>query len=99
MHILKNLFKHSFVLHGNDTIIYKNVLKELGGQWNRKIQGWMFPNKKINDVFEILGEFIKDESIKNDNTYHNITHDSNISRNENSDNNIICTNCNIYFFF
>lgn len=90
MHILKNLFKHSFVLHGKDTIIYKDTLKELGGQWNRKIQGWMFSNKKLNDVFEIFGEFIKENE-------ENISH-SNIIRNKNSDNNIIYTNCNIYFF-
>ena len=98
MHILKNLFKHSFVLHGNDTIIYKDVLKDLGGQWNRKIQGWMFPNKKLDDVFEIFGDFIKENNERNNIKQENVSRD-NITRNENSDNNIIYTNCNIYFIF
>jgi len=68
----------SCVLYGEDTQIYKDKLKELGGKWNRNlsyndnpIKGWIFPLKYKKSVKEFLKEFETkknycDVSIKSD---------------------------------
>ena len=66
------------VLYGEDTKIYKDKIKELGGKWNRNlsyndnpIKGWIFPLKSKKSVEEFLEEFESkktyyDVSTKND---------------------------------
>ena len=53
----------SFVLYGNDTIKYKDTIKQLGGRYNNKLKstldkggkfkggpGWIFSNKKQSEI-------------------------------------------------
>lgn len=56
----------------------------------------MFPNKKLDDVFEILGDFIKENNERNNIKQENVSRD-NITRNENSDNNIHKLQYLLYF--
>ena len=54
---IQNYNDKSFAVYG-DTKEYKEVLKNLGGKWNRKLsggQGWIFPNNcrlNVNDWFD-----------------------------------------------
>ena len=64
---LFNYSERSFVLFGEDTINHRDLIKSLGGRWNRNLTnpitgerfgGWIFSNKKLNVVSETLGNYI-----------------------------------------
>ena len=52
-----NCSEDSFVVKGNDTIKFKDTLKEFGGKWNGA--GWMFNStlrNKINKFLDLINE-------------------------------------------
>lgn len=64
---LINYSERSFVIFGDDTVIYKELIKTLGGKWNRnlthpitgkKFAGWIFSNRRLTDVSEKLKEYM-----------------------------------------
>ena len=64
---LINYSERSFVIFGDDTVVYKELIKTLGGKWNRnlthpitgeKFGGWIFSNRKLTDVSEKLREYM-----------------------------------------
>lgn len=64
---LFNYSDKSFVLFGEDTKTHKDLIKSLGGRWNRnltnpitgeKFTGWIFSNARLNVVSETLGNNI-----------------------------------------
>ena len=68
---LINYSDKSFVIFGDDTRNHKDLIKSLGGSWNsglthpitnERFGGWIFSNKKLNVVYEILGNYIIDET-------------------------------------
>jgi hypothetical protein len=68
---LINYSDRSFVLFGDDTRNHKDLIKSLGGKWNgglinpitdERFGGWIFSNKNLNAVYEILGNYIIDET-------------------------------------
>ena len=59
--------ERSFVIFGDDTVVYKELIKTLGGKWNRnlthpitgeKFGGWIFSNRRLTDVSEKLREYM-----------------------------------------
>ena len=63
--------ERSFVIFGDDTATHKELIKTLCGKWNlnlthpitgEKFGGWIFSNRKLNDVSEALRNYIKDET-------------------------------------
>ena len=46
--------------HGNallvtgDTKLVKDALKSIGGSWNTKLNGWIFPSSRQDDVVDLL---------------------------------------------
>jgi len=61
--VLVDYSDKSCVLYGEDTQIYKDKIKELGGKWNRNlsydgnpIKGWIFPLKYKNSIQKFLEE-------------------------------------------
>jgi len=64
---LFNYSERSFVLFGEDTKTHKDLLKSLGGRWNgglrnsitgERFGGWVFSNNRLNNVSEILENYI-----------------------------------------
>jgi hypothetical protein len=64
---LINYSDKSFVLFGEETKTHKDLIKSLGGSWNGgltnpitggKFRGWIFSNKRLNAVLNILGKYI-----------------------------------------
>ena len=64
---LINYSDKSFVIFGDDTRNHKDLIKSLGGSWNsgltnpitgERFGGWIFSNKKLNVVYDILGNYI-----------------------------------------
>ncbi|WAH37032.1 DUF4062 domain-containing protein [Alicyclobacillus dauci] len=45
----------SFLVKGNTTAI-KDELKALGGRWNNKLEGWVFPAKRKIEIAEFIKE-------------------------------------------
>lgn len=67
---LINYSDRSFVLFGEDTRNHKDLIKSLGGKWNgsltnpitnERFGGWIFSNKNLNVVYEILGNYITED--------------------------------------
>lgn len=67
---LINYSDRSFVLFGDDTRNHKDLIKSLGGKWNggltnpitnERFGGWIFSNKNLNVVYEILGNYITED--------------------------------------
>ena len=59
--VLVDYSDKSCVLYGEDTQIYKDKIKDLGGKWNRNlsydgnpIKGWIFPLKYKKSIEEFL---------------------------------------------
>ena len=47
----------SFLIKGDDTIKFKDTLKEFGGKWNTSLGGWIFSNThktKIQKFLEVI---------------------------------------------
>lgn len=64
---LINYSERSFVIFGDDTAIHKELIKTLGGKWNRnlthpitceKFGGWIFSNRRLTNVSEKLREYM-----------------------------------------
>jgi hypothetical protein len=64
---LNNYSERSFVIFGEDTENHKELIKSLGGKWNRNLthpitgerfRGWIFSNRKLNIVSETLREYM-----------------------------------------
>jgi hypothetical protein len=62
-----NYSDRSFVLFGEDTKTHKDLIKSLGGSWNRNLRnpitgerfgGWIFSNERFNAVSNVLGNYI-----------------------------------------
>jgi hypothetical protein len=57
---IENYSDKSFVIRGNDTIKFKDTLKEFGGKWNSMLKnggGWIFSNihkSKLEKFVEII---------------------------------------------
>lgn len=67
---LINYSDRSFVLFDEDTINHRDLIKSLGGRWNRNLTnpitgerfgGWIFSNGRLNNVSEVLGNYIIQE--------------------------------------
>ena len=67
---LFNYSERSFVLFGEDTINHRDLIKSLGGRWNRNLTnpitgerfgGWIFSNGRLNTVSSVLGNYIIQE--------------------------------------
>jgi hypothetical protein len=63
-----NYSDRSFVLFGEDTKTHKDLIKSLGGSWNRNLRnpitgerfgGWIFSNGRFNAVSNVLGNYIE----------------------------------------
>jgi hypothetical protein len=63
-----NYSDRSFVLFGEDTINHRDLIKSLGGRWNRNLTnpitgerfgGWIFSNGRFNAVSSVLGNYIE----------------------------------------
>ena len=63
-----NYSDRSFVLFGEDTINHRDLIKTLGGRWNRNLRnpitgerfgGWIFSNGRFNAVSNVLGNYIE----------------------------------------
>jgi hypothetical protein len=63
-----NYSDRSFVLFGEDTINHRDLIKSLGGRWNRNLRnpitgerfgGWIFSNGRFNAVSNVLGNYIE----------------------------------------
>lgn len=68
-----NCSEDSFVVKGNDTIKFKDTLKEFGGKWNGA--GWMFNStlrNKINKFLELINQ-INSENLSSAPTIQNYT--------------------------
>lgn len=48
-------YKNAILVHG-DTRPISNKLKAIGGSWNKKLVGWIFPKGKRNEVMKIIGQ-------------------------------------------
>jgi len=68
---LSNYSSRSFVLFGDDTKIYKDSIKGLGGKWNpnltnpitgERFGGWIFSNEKLNDVTKEFGVLLLEKT-------------------------------------
>ena len=64
--IIENYSDKSFVIYGSDTQKHKLILKKINGKFNThlncnnvRIIGWVFSNKKINDIIK----YCKDNNI------------------------------------
>jgi hypothetical protein len=66
-----NYSDRSFVLFGEDTINHRDLIKSLGGRWNRNLTnpitgerfgGWIFSNGRFNTVSSVLGNYIIQEA-------------------------------------
>jgi hypothetical protein len=71
-----NCSEDSFVVKGNDTIKFKDTLKEFGGKWNGA--GWMFNStlrNKINKFLELINQInqINSENLNSAPTIQNYT--------------------------
>jgi len=64
---LINYSERSFVIFGDDTSIHKELIKTLGGRWNRNLThpitnerfgGWVFSNRNLNAVSNALREYM-----------------------------------------
>lgn len=67
---LINYSERSFVLFDEDTINHRDLIKSLGGRWNRNLTnpitgerfgGWIFSNGRLNAVSSVLGNYIIQE--------------------------------------
>lgn len=59
----------SIILIGDNTIYYRDYIKEIGGKYNKKLKGWIFPSKYIDKVKQFLDDvnnnIIKKQSLPN----------------------------------
>ena len=59
----------SFVIKGEDTIKFKDTLKEFGGKWNASLKdgsGWIFPNTqktKLQKFLEVVNMHLKNKPL------------------------------------
>ena len=66
-----NYSDRSFILFGDDTRNHIDLIKSLGGRWNRNLTnpitgerfgGWIFSNGRLNTVSSVLGNYIIQEA-------------------------------------
>ena len=50
---LESYNDRSFLIKG-DTQPYKDVLKENGGSWNSSLKGWIYSNKKLEQMKDVV---------------------------------------------
>ena len=64
------LYGNGILVTGN-TFPYRSDLKSLGGTWNKKQQGWLFPKSALKDVEELVNNKSPASSpVKTNNTYN-----------------------------
>ena len=70
-----NYSDRSFVLFGDDTRNHIDLIKSLGGKWNRNLTnpitgerfgGWIFSNGRLNAVSSVLGNYIIQEQVEDE---------------------------------
>ena len=63
--IIQDYSEKSFVVRGDDTIKFKDTLKEFGGKWNSSLKdgsGWIFSSihkEKIEKFIELVNKNTK----------------------------------------
>ena len=87
---IENYSDKSFVVRGNDTVKFKDTLKELGGKWNSMLKnggGWIFSNihkKKIENFISLINEKENKDKQKVKNVDEDIIQNITIQKNENN---------------
>lgn len=66
---IEDISEKAFVVLG-DTKTHKDKIKALGGRWNRKRGGWVFPKARLTHVTNGLGDLLKSDQA-NDNLVTN----------------------------
>ena len=65
-----NYSEKCFVITGEDTRVYKEQIKSLGGKWNVRLKnglkGWVFPIQKLSDVKQFVENPSSFEIIESD---------------------------------
>ena len=59
---LQEYSNESFIIKGDDTIKFKDTLKEFGGKWHSVLSGWIFPNThktKLQKFLEVINIQVK----------------------------------------